>query len=85
MIPDALQVILSAELAIAAAVALVAGLIHGYTGFGPTHATTDEDIRISAEAVEATCRVIKAGLENDSIDDLLTADTRTEPFRRIVR
>ena len=59
--------------------------VHGYTGFGPTHATTDEDIAITADAVEGTCRVIKEGLENDSIDDLLTADTRSEPFRRIVR
>jgi glutamate-1-semialdehyde aminotransferase len=58
--------------------------IHGYTGFGPTLAHTEEDIRLTAEAVEASLRVIKQGLENDTIDDLLDCDTRTEPFRRIV-
>ena len=59
--------------------------VHGYTGFGPTHATTDDDIAITAAAVEATCRVIRDGLENDRMDELLVADTRSEPFRRIVR
>lgn len=58
--------------------------IHGYTGFGPTLAHTEDDIRITAEAAEASLRVIKQGLENDSIDDLLVSDTRQEPFRRLV-
>ena len=59
--------------------------VHCYMGFGPTLAHTEEDVRITAEAVEASLRVIKQGLENDSIDDLLICDLRTEPFRRIVR
>ena len=58
--------------------------VHGYTGFGPTLAHTEEDIRLTAEATEASLRVIRQGLENDSVDDLLVCDTRTEPFRRIV-
>ena len=59
--------------------------VHCYMGFGPTLAHTEKDVRITAEAVEASLRVIKQGLENDSIDDLLICDLRTEPFRRIVR
>ena len=59
--------------------------IHAYVGFGPSLAHTDEDIRITTEAAEAAMRVIKQGLENDNLDDLLICDTRTEPFRRLVR
>ena len=59
--------------------------VHCYMGFGPTLAHTEEDVRITADAVEASLRVIKQGLENDSIDDLLVCDLHSEPFRRIVR
>ena len=59
--------------------------VHCYMGFGPTLAHTEEDVRITADAVEASLRVIKQGLENDSIDDLLICDLHSEPFRRIVR
>ena len=58
--------------------------IHCYMGFGPSLAHTEEDIQITAEAAEASMRVIKQGLENDNIDDLIACDLRTEPFRRIV-
>ena len=58
--------------------------IHGYMGFGPSLAHTEEDISLTAEAAEASMRVIKQGLENDNIDDLLICDTRQEPFRRLV-
>ncbi|HAA77867.1 TPA: aminotransferase class III [Candidatus Latescibacteria bacterium] len=58
--------------------------IHGYMGFGPTLAHTDEDILITAEAAEASLRVIKQGLDNENIDELLVCDTRQEPFRRLV-
>ena len=59
--------------------------VHCYMGFGPTLAHTEEDVRITADAVEASLRVVKQGLENDSIDDLLVCDLHSEPFRRIVR
>ncbi len=59
--------------------------VHCYMGFGPTLAHTEEDVRITADAVEASLRVVKQGLENDSIDDLLICDLHSEPFRRIVR
>ncbi len=59
--------------------------VHCYMGFGPTLAHTEEDVCITAEAVEASLRVIKQGLENESIDDLLICDLHSEPFRRIVR
>lgn len=59
--------------------------VHCYMGFGPTLAHTEEDVRITTDAIEASLCVIKQGLENDSIDDLLICDLHSEPFRRIVR
>ena len=35
--------------------------VHCYMGFGPTLAHTEEDVCITAEAVEASLRVIKTG------------------------
>lgn len=59
--------------------------VHGYMGFGPTLAHTEEDIRITAEAAEGALGVVRQGLENENIEDLLECDTRKEPFRRLVR
>jgi glutamate-1-semialdehyde 2,1-aminomutase len=59
--------------------------IHSYGSFGPSLSHTEEDIATTAEAAEASFGIIKRGLENDIIDDLLICDTRQEPFRRLVR
>jgi hypothetical protein len=54
-------------------------------GFKGTLAHTDEDIRITGEAVLETLAVIKSGLDSGDVDSLLECDIKKEPFRRIVR
>ncbi len=58
--------------------------IHCHTGFNPTLAHTEEDIRRTAEAAEQTFHIIQRGLEGE-LDELLVADEKKEPFRRLVR
>lgn len=59
--------------------------VHTYMAFKATLAHTDEDIAQTAEAAYKAFCVIKSGLENDSLDRLLVADLKKEPFRRLVR
>jgi glutamate-1-semialdehyde 2,1-aminomutase len=54
------------------------------TTFKATLAHTDEDIRLTAEAAEEALGMVMSGLEG-SIDDLLEAEVKREPFRRLVR
>ena len=55
-----------------------------YTSFRPTLAHTEEDIRLTAEAAAESLEVVKLGLEGN-LDDLLIAEVKKEPFRRLVR
>lgn len=59
--------------------------IHTYLSFKPTLAHTNEDIQRTGEAAANALGTIKTGLENDSLDRLLRADLKKEPFRRLVR
>jgi glutamate-1-semialdehyde 2,1-aminomutase len=59
--------------------------VHTYMSFKATLAHTDADIARTAEAAFESLSVIKRGLENDSLDQLLVADLKKEPFRRLVR
>ena len=59
--------------------------IHCYMGFKGTLAHTDEDIRITGQAVLETLAVIKSGLDAGDVDRLLESDIKKEPFRRLVR
>ena len=52
--------------------------------FKATLAHTDEDIRQTAEAAEASLRVVMRALEGE-LEELLVADPRREPFRRLTR
>jgi len=47
-------------------------------------AHTVEDVELTAVAANKAFKLIRQGLENDSIDDLLEADVQTESFRRVV-
>ena len=58
--------------------------IHTYMGFKATLAHTEEDIQITAEAAAESLKVVMRGLEGE-LDDLLVADVRRDPFRRLVR
>lgn len=59
--------------------------IHTYLSFKATLAHTEADIAQTAEAAYGACCVIKSGLEADSLDALIVADLKKEPFRRLVR
>ena len=59
--------------------------IHTYMSFKATLAHTEEDIRLTAEAASQVLAIIKTGLDGDKLDDLLEADLKKEPFRRLVR
>ena len=52
--------------------------------FKATLAHTEEDIRQTAEAAEESLRVVMRALEGE-LDELLVADPRREPFRRLTR
>ena len=59
--------------------------VHTYMSFKATLAHTDADIEQTAAAAREAFGVIKSGLENDSLDQLLVADLKKEPFRRLVQ
>jgi glutamate-1-semialdehyde 2,1-aminomutase len=59
--------------------------VHTYMSFKATLAHTAEDIKQTAAAAREAFGVIKRGLENDTLDQLLVADLKKEPFRRLVR
>ena len=59
--------------------------VHTYMSFKATLAHTDRDIQQTADAAYGALSVIKSGLDNDTLDSLLVADLKKEPFRRLVR
>ncbi len=59
--------------------------VHCYMGFKATLAHTEEDIRLTAIATTEALSIIKFGLDRGNLDDLLEADLKQEPFRRLVR
>ena len=59
--------------------------VHTYMSFKATLAHSDEDIRLTGEAASEALQVVRAGLERGNLDDLITADLKKEPFRRLVR
>jgi glutamate-1-semialdehyde aminotransferase len=59
--------------------------IHTYMSFKATLAHSDEDIRITGQAATEALAVIKSGLDKGNLDDLVVADLKKEPFRRLVR
>ena len=59
--------------------------VHCAMGFKGTLAHTEEDIRLTAEAVAEALGVIKSGLDAGNVDDLLECDLKKDPFRRLVR
>ena len=52
--------------------------------FTATLAHSDEDIAVTAAAAEESLRIVKRALAGE-LDDLLEAETKREPFRRLVR
>ncbi len=54
------------------------------TAFKATLAHTEEDTRVTGEAAAESLRVVMSGLEGN-LDDLLDAEVKKEPFRRLVR
>ena len=58
--------------------------VHCGVGFKATLAHTQEDIRQTADAAAGALEVVRSGLEGN-LDDLLDAETRRDPFRRLVR
>jgi len=59
--------------------------VHTAISFKATLAHTEADIVQTANAAREAFGVIKTGLENDTLDQLLVADLKKEPFRRLVR
>lgn len=59
--------------------------VHTYMSFKATLAHTDMDIEQTAVAAAGAFDTIKQGLENDCLNELLIADLKKEPFRRLVR
>jgi hypothetical protein len=59
--------------------------IHCYMGFKGTLAHTEEDIRLTADAVAGALGVIKSGVDAGDVDGLLESDLKKDPFRRLVR
>ena len=58
--------------------------IHCAMGFTATLAHTTEDIQVTAKAAAESFEVVMSGLEGD-IENLLIADVKKDPFRRLVR
>ncbi len=54
------------------------------TAFSATLAHTDADIAITATAAAESLEIVKRGLTGE-LDELLEAETKREPFRRLVR
>jgi glutamate-1-semialdehyde aminotransferase len=59
--------------------------LHCTTHFYLNLAHTEDDIRLTAEAVAEALGVIKRGLDAGDLDSLLDCDIKREPFRRLVR
>ena len=59
--------------------------VHSYMSFKPTLAHTDEDIQLTGAAAAEALQVVRAGLEQGNLDDLLRVELKKEPFRRQVR
>jgi hypothetical protein len=59
--------------------------VHTYMSFKATLAHSEQDFAATAQAAYEACSVIKSGLDHGTLDDLLVADIRREPFRRLVR
>jgi glutamate-1-semialdehyde 2,1-aminomutase len=59
--------------------------IHCLPSFKATLAHTSADIEQTAEAAYRSFSVIRQGLDHASLDELLVADLKKEPFRRQVR
>ena len=59
--------------------------VHCYMGFKATLAHTQEDIDQTATAAAESLGIIKGGLHDGNLDQLLVADLKREPFRRLVR
>ncbi|MEZ4660470.1 MAG: aminotransferase class III-fold pyridoxal phosphate-dependent enzyme [Caldilineaceae bacterium] len=59
--------------------------VHTYMSFKATLAHSDADIAQTAAAAREAFGVIKRGLENDALDQMLVADLQKEPFRRLVQ
>ena len=59
--------------------------VHCYMSFKATLAHTQEDIRQTATAATEALSIIKSGLEQGNLDQLVAADLKQEPFRRLVR
>ena len=59
--------------------------VHTYMSFKATLAHSDEDIRLTGEAASEALQVVRAGMEQGNLDDLIVAVLKKEPFRRLVR
>jgi glutamate-1-semialdehyde 2,1-aminomutase len=59
--------------------------VHCPLALKPTLAHGEAEIEETAHAAREALRVIKTGLEDDTIDRLLVADPKKDPFRRLVR
>ena len=58
--------------------------VHCAMGFNATLAHTAEDIRLTAEAAAESLGMVMSGLEG-RMDELLVAEVKQDPFRRLVR
>lgn len=59
--------------------------VHTYMNFKATLSHTEEDVRLTGEAAAESLRVVRGGLERGNLDELIQADLKKEPFRRLVR
>ena len=59
--------------------------IHCLTSFKATLAHTEDDIAQTAAAATEVFGIIKQGLEQNKLDELIIADLRKDPFRRLVK
>ena len=59
--------------------------VHTYMNFKATLSHTEEDVRLTGEAAAESLRVVRVGLERGNLDELIEADLKKEPFRRLVR
>ena len=59
--------------------------VHCHMGFQPTLAHTEADIAQTGEAAAEALAVIKGGLEQGNLAELLSVEPKQDPFRRLVR
>jgi len=59
--------------------------VHTYMNFKATLSHTEKDVRLTGEAAAESLRVVRGGLERGNLDELIEADLKKEPFRRLVR